>query len=100
MFALAVRWKWRPDNPVRDVEKNREMPRHRYLSADEIVRLSTALVEHEDQQAANIIRMLLLTGARRGETQAARWADIDLTTRRSRLDRSDGSHGRSRERPN
>ena len=38
-----------------------------------------ALARHEDQQAAGIIRLLLLTGARRGEVQAARWADFDLT---------------------
>jgi integrase len=37
-----------------------------------------ALAEHDDQQAANIIRLLLLTGARRGEVQAARWDQFDL----------------------
>ena len=37
-----------------------------------------ALAEHPDQQAANVFRLLLLTGARRGEVLAAKWADIDL----------------------
>ena len=37
-----------------------------------------ALAEHEDQQAADIVRLLLLTGARRGEVLSARWADLDL----------------------
>lgn len=78
MFSLAIQWKWRPDNPAKGIERNGEVKRSRYLSAAEIKRLSAALSEHEDQQAANIIRLLLLTGARRGEVQGARWADIDL----------------------
>ena len=30
MFALAVRWAMRADNPCKGVEKNREHPRRRY----------------------------------------------------------------------
>ncbi|MCT8974680.1 tyrosine-type recombinase/integrase [Microbaculum marinisediminis] len=78
MFALAIRWKWAADNPAKGIERNPEQPRHRYLSGQELGALTAALAEHKDQQAANIIRMLLLTGARRGEVQAMRWADIDL----------------------
>ena len=39
-----------------------------------------ALAEHPDKQAADIVRVLLLTGARRGEVLALSWADIDLGT--------------------
>ncbi len=80
MFSLSMRWGWRTDNPCVGVERNQEAKRHRYLSVDEIARLSTALAEHPDQQAANIIRLLLLTGARRGEVQGARWDQLDLAT--------------------
>jgi Arm DNA-binding domain/Phage integrase, N-terminal SAM-like domain len=66
MFALAILWKMRPDNPVRGVERNREHKRKRYLSAAELARLTKALAEHHNQQAANVFRLLLLTGARRG----------------------------------
>ena len=41
-------------------------------------RLTTALAEHPDQQAADIFRLLLLTGARRGEVQSMKWPDIEL----------------------
>lgn len=78
MFSLAIRWRWRMDNPCRGVERNQERKRTRYLTADELVRLTTALNTFPDQQAANAIRLLLLTGARRGEVIAARWADFDL----------------------
>ena len=78
MFNQSIRWDWRTDNPAKGIERNQEQKRNRYLSADELVRLTVALAEHDDQQAANIIRLLLLTGARRGEVQAARWEQFDL----------------------
>jgi integrase len=79
MFALAIRWRMREDNPVRGIERNKEYLRRRYLSSDELVRLTTALAKHPDEQTADIIRLLLLTGARRGEVLSMRWADLDLT---------------------
>lgn len=78
MFTLAVRWKWRADNPAKGIQRNQEVKRHRYLSGEELRRLTVALAAHDDIQAANIIRLLLLTGARRGEVQAARWDQFDL----------------------
>ncbi|HEX2258027.1 MAG TPA: tyrosine-type recombinase/integrase [Afifellaceae bacterium] len=78
MLSLAIKWGWRTDNPAKGIERNAEDKRHRYLTPPELARLTVALAEHRDQQASNIIRLLLLTGARRGELQAARWADIDL----------------------
>jgi len=78
MFSLAVRWGWRADNPCRGVERNQENKRHRYLSGAELTRLSEALAVLSDVAAANAIRLLLLTGARRGELLAAQWSDVDL----------------------
>jgi integrase len=80
MFSLAVRWGWRADNPCKGIERNQEEKRHRYLTAAELSRLSTALTELPDQGAADAVRLLLLTGARRGELLAAKWADINLET--------------------
>jgi integrase len=78
MFNLAIRWGWRPDNPCKGVERNQENKRHRYLTGAEISRLSAALADLHDQGAANAVRLLLLTGARRGELLAAKWSDVDL----------------------
>jgi len=80
MFALSTRWSMRDDNPATGVRKNSEAKRKRYLKDDELPRLLKALVEHDDRQAADIIRLLLLTGARRGEVLGMRWADVDLGT--------------------
>jgi integrase len=80
MFSLAVRWRWRLDNPCRTIERNPEAKRTRYLTGDELSRLTAVLAEFPDQQAANIIRLLLFTGARRGETLCAKWEDFDLAT--------------------
>ena len=79
MFALAIRWKMRPDNPAKGVERNAEQKRRRYLSPAELKRLMDAIDKLEDQQAADIFRLCLLTGCRVGEAMAARWDDIDLT---------------------
>ena len=97
LFSLAVRWGMRTDNPVRGIERNQEGKRERYLSGDELGRLSHALAELPDRGAANAVRLLLLTGARRGELLAARWSDFDLevgawtkpasTTKQSKLHR-------------
>ncbi len=78
MFSLAIKWGWRSDNPAKGIERNQEDKRHRYLSGDELGRLTLALADHKDQQGANIIRLLLLTGARKGEVLAMRWEHLDL----------------------
>jgi integrase len=78
MFSLAVRWGWRPDNPCKGVERFGEEKRTRYLSGAELDRLTVALDKLPDQSAADAVRLLLLTGARRGELLAAKWANIDL----------------------
>jgi integrase len=79
MFSLACRWGMRDDNPCRGVERNYEAKRKRYLTGDELVRLTEALAAHPNHQAANVIRLLLFCGCRRTESMSARWGDIDLT---------------------
>jgi integrase len=78
MFALAIKWRWRPDNPCKGVSRNREDARKRYLKPDELERLTKALAEYPDQDAADVFRLLLLTGARRGEVLSATWDQFDL----------------------
>lgn len=99
MFGLAIRWKWRADNPTKGVERNSETKRRRYLRAEELDALVRTLAERDqaataaaggagrrgvagrpgrDRTANSIVRLLLLTGARSGETMAMTWGEVDL----------------------
>jgi integrase len=79
MFSLALtRWHYRTDNPCKGVERYHEEKRERYLTPDELQRLLRALAEHSNKQSANAIRLLLMTGARRGEVLSATWGQFDL----------------------
>jgi integrase len=79
-FNMSVRWGWRRDNPTSGVHRNQEQKRARYLSATEVMKLCETLAEHTEKSSANAIRLLLLTGARRGEVLGARWDMFDLET--------------------
>ena len=82
IFALAIKLKMRPDhdNPARDgsIERNAEEKRKRYLKPEELVRLTEALAAHSDQREADVVRLLLLTGARLGEVLNMRWDQLGL----------------------
>jgi integrase len=71
-----------PANPARGVPQYKEPARERYLSDAEIDRLGRALAKVEQEgaeepHAVAAIRLLLLTGCRRGEILHARWSDVD-----------------------
>jgi integrase len=83
MFSLANEWHaqnpvWRADNPVANVEHFPEQKRERWLREDEIGRLTEALAKHPNQDAANAIRLVLLTGSRKGEVLNSSWEQFDL----------------------
>ncbi|MGH8143675.1 MAG: tyrosine-type recombinase/integrase [Steroidobacteraceae bacterium] len=58
----------------------KERPRQRVLSDDEIsVFLRDPLAATRFKRLSHVVRLLLLTGQRRGELTAARWRDIDFS---------------------
>ncbi len=80
MLSLAVKWEMRDDNPVPGVERAPEEKRERFLTPAEIAKLGEALVKHPEKASCRAIRLLLLTGARRGEMLSATWDQFDLAT--------------------
>ena len=75
----AERMGMRPEgsNPCRGIGRYRRKGRERFLSDDEIRRLSARLAAHEARwpQQVAVIRLLLLTGCRKGEILTLRWSD-------------------------
>jgi len=79
MFRFAIKAKMRTDNPAADIERNPERSRERFLEDDEVMRLVAALDKRsEDQDAPRAIKLLLLSGARRGEVLNAEWSQFNL----------------------
>jgi len=77
-FNLAIRWEWVEKNPASGQQRNPEEKRQRYLSPEELSRLSAALAAHHEPASADAIRMLMLTGARKSEVLGATWEMFDL----------------------
>lgn len=110
-FSLAETWGYRPrgTNPVSPVQKLRETARERFLSPAEFAALGEALAKAErgeltetvdgvtrtvfvSRWAAAAIRLLIFTGARRGEVLGLRWEWIAWDA--GRADLPDSKTGR------
>ena len=65
-------------NPCRGIRRYRRKGRERFLSDDEIRRLSATLSAHAARHPLEVaaIRLLLLTGCRRGEIVQLRWSEV------------------------
>ena len=82
MLAWAVGRGLRADNPAKGVQLNKLAKRERFLTDEELARLGEALAELQKQGVNSaslaIVRLLLLTGARRDEIAAAKWEHVDF----------------------
>lgn len=80
MFNCALEWEVPgvETNPMAVIKKRKEdNQRDRYLSPSELKALWTAVQQSESEMLPYIVRMLVLTGARKNEVANAKWADID-----------------------
>ena len=92
MFNEAEQWGLRDagPNPCKGIRRYKEKKRERYLSDEELGRAGKALVEYEkkgelSRVAVAAIRLLIFTGARRGEVLSLRWEYVDLENQRLNL---------------
>lgn len=86
LFTLFEEWEWRPQNsnPCRGIERAREEPRDRTLTADELQVLAVALRDAHARYPGPVaaIRFAALTGLRIGEILTIRWEHADLASGR------------------
>ena len=92
MFTLAEAWELVPPgrNPCRALRRYRTQPRERFLTPEEYRRLGLALRWACAEggiwpPAVAAIRLLVLTGCRRGEILNLGWDDVDCTAGDLRL---------------
>jgi integrase len=78
MFDEAVRKGYRADNPCKGIKRFVEDSRETYLTPEEIARLTEVLNSYRRVEFASFIKLLMFTGARRGEAMSAQWDHFDL----------------------
>ncbi|MCA3440051.1 MAG: integrase arm-type DNA-binding domain-containing protein [Rhodobacter sp.] len=82
IFAFAVERGDRTDNPVHGVRRDADKKRDVLLTPAQYKALAKALeaaeAKGEAWQAIESIRLLALTGCRRGEVEGLRWSEVDL----------------------
>src|SRR5262249_30417963 len=85
MFSLSLVPKagetlpWRnavQGNPCKGIARNREEARERYFSKAELERIAGALNDFRGD-AADCMRLIILTGCRPGEAMQAQWSEFD-----------------------
>jgi integrase len=69
---------WSGPNPVHGVAKFREQSRDRFLTAEELPKFFKALADEPNETIRDYLLILLLVGARRSNTAAMKWEQIDL----------------------
>lgn len=89
VFAFAMRHRIVAENPCESAKKPTDNKRERFLSADELSKIGTALetaaAEGANRMAVDIIRLLAFTACRRDEICGLRWSEVEFENKRLHL---------------
>lgn len=89
MFNKAIELgRWQGNNPARGTKKFREISRDRFLQADELQRFFAAVDAEKNEAARDYILLSLLTGQRKSNMLAMRWAEVNLSRAEWRIPRT------------
>ena len=86
IFNKAIDWGWEGSNPATGIKKFKEQSRDRFLQPDELPAFFEALANEPNEAARDFFLISLLTGARKSNTLAMRWKDINFTTATWRIE--------------
>jgi len=83
MMNLAEKWEFRQlnSNPCKHIDRNPEKAREVYLTLDQLERVGLAMKELKDienEYILSAIKLLILTGCRKGEILNLKWDYIDF----------------------
>ena len=82
IFTFAVKRKLLTENPTKGVARYPDRHSQRFLSGEELNRLAIAMDEAAETGAnahgLAVIRLLVLTGARKSEIERLRWQEVDF----------------------
>jgi len=84
ILTFAVKRNLLPDNPARGVERYPDNKRETYLSLEDFRMLGAVLSELESEgenpTGIDCLRLLAMTGARKGEVVRLQWDEVDFGT--------------------
>jgi len=78
IFNKAADWGWQGANPATGIKKYREKSRDRFLQPEELPRFFEALANEPNEAARDFFMISLLAGARKSNTLAMRWEEINF----------------------
>jgi integrase len=78
MFTFAMGDNMRPDNPAKGVERFAEDKREAWFNREQLHSFALALDNYAAQDAADAIRLLIVTGSRPHEVIGAEWPQFNL----------------------
>lgn len=81
-YNKAIQWHmFKGANPAVGISEFKEQPRERALQPDEMERFFQALDTETDDDFKDFVHLCLLTGQRKSNVLAMRWADIDFKSK-------------------